>query len=195
LVKGFGGNSWGFPKGKINESEPYVVCAAREVKEETGYDCSDTISDQIYLERSVNEKTVRLYIVRDVKKDFPFAPLARNEIKDIKWFAVADLPVRTYSQEPDPNQNPNALKANPNHFYNVCPFVKPLRRWVFKERQQSGRDQRRKDRDGGGGDGNRQAGGHQHQSDLFWAKSWDNIKFDWDNIWRQIHWESKTLKT
>ncbi len=31
LVQGFGGKSWGFPKGKINENESLVNCAAREV--------------------------------------------------------------------------------------------------------------------------------------------------------------------
>jgi mRNA-decapping enzyme subunit 2 len=31
LVQGFGGKSWGFPKGKINENEAFVNCATREV--------------------------------------------------------------------------------------------------------------------------------------------------------------------
>ncbi|CAG2121564.1 unnamed protein product, partial [Medioppia subpectinata] len=95
LVQGFGGRSWGFPKGKLNEDEPYHKCAVREVYEETSYDCGGSIDHQSYIERQLSEKTVRLYIVKDVPKDFPFAPLCRNEIKDIKWFSVAELPVRT----------------------------------------------------------------------------------------------------
>ena len=37
LVRSYRRNSWGFPKGKVNESETEVACAAREAYEEIGF--------------------------------------------------------------------------------------------------------------------------------------------------------------
>ena len=167
LVQGFGAKSWGFPKGKINENEEFVTCAAREVKEETGYDCTPLINDQCFLEKSIFEANIRLYIVRDVDKDFAFKPLARNEIKEIKWFDVSKLPVRKE------DSSCGQTVVNANQFFTVCPFVKPLRKWISRERQLERQRIREEKFDG-------------NQSDRFWAKSWDNIKFDWDTIWRDI---------
>lgn len=31
MVKDYGARTWGFPKGKINEAEPEMKCAIREV--------------------------------------------------------------------------------------------------------------------------------------------------------------------
>ncbi len=45
MVQAFGSKSWGFPKGKVNESEDPADCAVREVYEEVGYDCSHLISE------------------------------------------------------------------------------------------------------------------------------------------------------
>lgn len=36
MVKAWGIDMWGFPKGKVNEGEPLIDCAVREVEEETG---------------------------------------------------------------------------------------------------------------------------------------------------------------
>ncbi|XP_054158244.1 m7GpppN-mRNA hydrolase-like [Oppia nitens] len=145
LVQGYGGRSWGFPKGKINENEPYVQCAAREVKEETGYDATAGISDQCYIERRINESSVRLYIAKDVDPMFAFKPLARNEIKEIRWFAVDELPVRTHLPTTTAAGSIGSITnsvvvagntVNANQFYSVVPFVKALRRWIARERQQ-----------------------------------------------------------
>ena len=175
LVQGFYGKSWGFPKGKINEDEPFVTCATREVKEETGYDCSKQITEESYLERNIHEASVRLYIVKDVDKEFEFKPIARNEIKDIQWFDISELPgarADSYGQS-----IPNA-----NHFYNVCPFVRPLKKWISRERQLERQRLREQDVNG-------------KIPDKYWAKSWDNIKFDWDSIWREINKELKSSKS
>jgi mRNA-decapping enzyme subunit 2 len=37
LVRSWQGNSWSFPRGKINQSEAPLDCAVRETLEETGY--------------------------------------------------------------------------------------------------------------------------------------------------------------
>ena len=102
-------------------------------------------------------------------KEIAFKPLARNEIKEIKWFDISELPVRTH------DANSGQTVANANQFFTVCPFVRPLRKWISRERQTE-----------------RQILRHlepSDQSDRFWAKSWDNIKFDWDSIWRDIQKE------
>lgn len=45
LVRGFkSGSGWGFPQGKVNLGEEPVICAEREVYEETGDDGSETTS-------------------------------------------------------------------------------------------------------------------------------------------------------
>lgn len=175
LVQGFYGKSWGFPKGKINEEEPFVECATREVKEETGYDCSQQISTESFIERNINETSVRLYIVRGVDKGFEFKPIARNEIKDIKWFEISELP----SAKTDAN---GQTIPNANHFFTVCPFVQPLRKWISKERKlERQRISREQDF-------------HGYRPDKYWVKSWDNIKFDWDSIWRDVNREMRSAR-
>jgi mRNA-decapping enzyme subunit 2 len=162
LVQGFGGKSWGFPKGKINEKESLVNCAVREVKEETGYDCESGIKTEWFLERQICETSIRLYIIRDVDTNYSFKPLARNEIKEIKWFNVNELPLKT----DDVIHNNNYA----NQFFTVMPFVKPLRKWIARERAIERKNK-------------------QINDEKFWAKSWDNIKFDWDSIWKEIYKE------
>lgn len=81
LVKGWSKSSgWGFPKGKINKDEPEIECAAREVYEETGYDVTPLLKTQDYIELTIREQRIRLYIITDVPQDTPFAPQTRKEI-------------------------------------------------------------------------------------------------------------------
>ncbi|KAF0309661.1 m7GpppN-mRNA hydrolase [Amphibalanus amphitrite] len=70
-------------------------CAVREVQEEIGYDISEALSRDDYLEQVVNEQRVRLYLIPGVSRATKFQPRTRNEIKSIEWFAVADLPNRS----------------------------------------------------------------------------------------------------
>jgi len=43
------GDNWSFPKGKVNENEDGAACAAREVREETGY-FPTALSDKSHFE-------------------------------------------------------------------------------------------------------------------------------------------------
>lgn len=52
-------SSWGFPKGKVNEEENPTRCAIREVLEETGFDITDHIDPDDYLESVINDQLVR----------------------------------------------------------------------------------------------------------------------------------------
>ena len=60
----FSKNSWGFPKGKINENETPVKCAIREVNEEIGFDISGHIDPESYIEVTKNDQIIR-YTLRN----------------------------------------------------------------------------------------------------------------------------------
>ena len=40
MMQSYGGKSWSWPKGKMNQGEEPMACAIRETFEEVGYDCS-----------------------------------------------------------------------------------------------------------------------------------------------------------
>ncbi|UYV71803.1 DCP2 [Cordylochernes scorpioides] len=82
LVQGYWAkSSWGFPKGKLNENEQNFNCAIREVREETGFDISKIINQEEYIEHTLNEQTIRLYIIPGVSEETKFQPQTRKEIK------------------------------------------------------------------------------------------------------------------
>jgi mRNA-decapping enzyme subunit 2 len=112
-------NSWGFPKGKVNEDEEPFHCAIREVLEETGFDISNLIDKNEYIESLINDQTVRLYIISGVQKDTKFQPKTRKEIKNVEWFAVADLPNTKKDMTPKVK-----IGVGPNSFFMVVPFIK-----------------------------------------------------------------------
>jgi len=132
MVQGYyAKNSWGFPKGKVNETEDPHLCAIREVLEETGYDCSRLLKEKHFLERTQGEGVTRLYIVPGVPKDYDFKPQTRKEIRSIKWFPLKDLPV-------DKNDTSHAgIGIYPNHFFTAVPFIGPLRAWIEKRKSRS----------------------------------------------------------
>ncbi|EJD74183.1 mRNA-decapping enzyme 2 [Loa loa] len=128
LVQGyFAKNSWGFPKGKVNEDEEAMACASREVMEEVGFDISDKICKTRLIQCFVNDTLIRLYIIRDVPIDFPFAPNTRNEIGKIQWFCIWDLP-----KDRNDFIACERIGMSPSNFYTVIPFVKELQSYVSK---------------------------------------------------------------
>ncbi|KAI7832288.1 Dcp2, box A domain-containing protein [Gamsiella multidivaricata] len=81
LVKGWTARSgWGFPKGKINKDEPDTLCAVREVWEETGFDVTGKIREEDYVEQTIKDQRIRLYIVKGVPETTVFEPQTRKEI-------------------------------------------------------------------------------------------------------------------
>ncbi|KYM79586.1 mRNA-decapping enzyme 2 [Atta colombica] len=123
-------NSWGFPKGKVNEDEEPFHCAIREVLEETGFDISNLIDKNEYIESTINDQTVRLYIISGVQKDTKFQPKTRKEIKNVEWFAVADLPNTKKDMTPKMK-----MGVSPKAFFMVVPFVKRIKRWIQEKQQ------------------------------------------------------------
>jgi len=117
LVQGWKGKSWSFPKGKVNEAEDEVVCAAREVYEEIGYDMTPLVNPNAFVETNSKQgKRIKLFIVRGVDENFEFAPQVQKEIGDIKWFSIEDLPVHS--------------SQSSNMFWSLHTFTPQLCRWM-----------------------------------------------------------------
>lgn len=111
LVKGIESSSWGFPRGKISKDESDVDCALRELDEETGFDASDLIDEDSYVERTIKGKNYKIYIVKGVPDDTKFVPKVRFEIADIQWMDIKYLT--------------KAVK-NSSNFYLVGSMFKPI---------------------------------------------------------------------
>ena len=86
LVKGWKkGANWSFPRGKINKDEPDLDCAVREVYEETGFDIREAglVKDESqmkFIEMTMREQHMRLYVFRGVPLETHFEPRTRKEI-------------------------------------------------------------------------------------------------------------------
>ncbi|XP_002167956.1 m7GpppN-mRNA hydrolase [Hydra vulgaris] len=134
LVKGFHKKiSWGFPKGKVNKDEGGLECAAREVWEETGYDIRPIAHPDQFIENTIHDHQVRLYIVAGVVKNFDFKPNTRGEIKEIRWFPIQHLP--THKKDPAPKE---VFGLFANNFFMIHTFIKPLRKWIQEKSESMG---------------------------------------------------------
>ncbi|KAI3411865.1 hypothetical protein GPALN_001927 [Globodera pallida] len=138
LVQGYyaSKNSWGFPKGKINEDEVPLGCALREAFEEVGFDASEHIKNPEKcrpLQHFFGETLVRLFLATDVPMDFPFKPHLRKEIRKICWFFLHDLP--KYHKDNDGcTRLGNGLTSN--CFNSIIPFTKDICEFVERERRE-----------------------------------------------------------
>ncbi|EHY66507.1 mRNA-decapping enzyme subunit 2 [Nematocida ausubeli] len=90
LVRGFGPRqSFTFPRGKVCKSESNIDCAIREVYEEVGYDISNKLISNIFLETGSKSKESKLFIIMNVpEQTTEFKTKTRNEIKEIKWVGI-----------------------------------------------------------------------------------------------------------
>ncbi|CAG8807232.1 9060_t:CDS:2, partial [Racocetra persica] len=112
-------------EGKINKDELDSTCAAREVLEETGYDITPLIREQDYVELTIREQRIRLYIVVGVPEDTEFCPKTRKEISKVEWHKVSDLPTWIRSRDKDTPYHcgGGCVKYGSSRFYMVVPFV------------------------------------------------------------------------
>ncbi|KAF9924467.1 mRNA-decapping enzyme subunit 2 [Linnemannia zychae] len=148
LVKGWTARSgWGFPKGKINKDEPDTSCAVREVWEETGFDVTEKIREEDYVEQTIKDQRIRLYIIKSVPEDTVFEPQTRKEISKIEWHYIADLPTSkpkanergTQSGRESGTERGSGIK-NSSRYYMVTPFVHKLKSWIVAQRRSNKRN-------------------------------------------------------
>lgn len=137
LVKGWKkGANWSFPRGKINKDEKDLDCAIREVYEETGFDMGDAglvkdEKDVKFIEITMREQHMRLYVFRGVPRDAYFEPRTRKEISKIEWYKLSDLPTLKRSKQ----QDQGFAVASANKFYMVAPFMHPLKKWIAYQKK------------------------------------------------------------
>ena len=137
LVKGWKkGANWSFPRGKINKDEDDLICAIREVYEETGFDldAAGLVPEKEavkHIEVNMREQQMRLYVFKNVPMDTYFEPRTRKEISKIQWWRLSELPAfKKKNQSSNPETTTNA-----NKFYMVAPFLVPLRKWVIEQKK------------------------------------------------------------
>ncbi|KAK7938109.1 uncharacterized protein PG986_014977 [Apiospora aurea] len=142
LVRGWKSNAnWSFPRGKINKDEDDLDCAIREVFEETGFDVRAAglvpeDNNVKYIEITMRDQHMRLYVFRDVPMDTVFEPKTRKEIGKIQWYKLQDLPAFRKKKGAGRGEG-NAAEAamNANKFYMVAPFLVPLKKWVVQQKK------------------------------------------------------------
>lgn len=93
--------------------------------EETGFDISDLIDENEYIDTVLHDQYIKLFIINGIKRKTVFQPRTRCEIKSCDWFALSDLPTSRKDYTPKAK-----IGVGPNSFFMVLPFIKRLRRWV-----------------------------------------------------------------
>lgn len=117
LVCNWKGSSWSFPRGKQNESEAPLLCAIREVYEETGFNATGhcKIEDEITVWQ--DNKKCTLYIATDVSEHTTFEPQTRKEISEVAFFKIDSVPKNCWA---------------------VHPFLPKLKRWIKQTKIERG---------------------------------------------------------
>lgn len=135
LVRGTrDGSQWMFPRGKINQGEDDLDCAIREVAEETGFDAKEmglipaNRKEIKSFDMMLRDQHIMLYVVPNVPMDYKFLTRTRNEIGDIRWYKLDDLPGRFKKKQSQ--ENAAALNPTKNKFFLVAPFMEQLTRWI-----------------------------------------------------------------
>lgn len=82
-------DDWTFPKGKVEKGETDEEAAAREVREETGFDCAlgEELATVRYVDRRGRPKRVRYWIMTVVGGD---TAIPNAEVDDLRWLAPDD---------------------------------------------------------------------------------------------------------
>ncbi|CCH60353.1 hypothetical protein TBLA_0C05550 [Henningerozyma blattae CBS 6284] len=128
LVKGTESDSWSFPRGKISKDEDDVSCCIREVKEETGFDLTPYIEEDQFIEKNIQGKNYKIFLVANIPDTFEFKPQVRNEIEKIEWRDFRKITKSVY-------------KSNSGtKYYLINSMLRPLSLWIKRQRQIKGED-------------------------------------------------------
>jgi 8-oxo-dGTP diphosphatase len=81
-------DDWSLPKGKLDPGETWEEAALREVREETGLECSlgEELSSTRYHDRKGRSKLVRYWLMDPVSGEF--AP--NDEVDELRWLTPAE---------------------------------------------------------------------------------------------------------
>jgi len=132
-------SSWGFPKGKVNQEEADLDCAIREVLEETSFDIGPMVCEEDAIEVFVKGQRRKMFIVAGVDRQTLFAPKMRGEVGNYAWMPVSELPTRKEHEGAGVvTEQDQKLK-----FWGVWRFIKPLKVWIKKEKQNSKKKKKR----------------------------------------------------
>jgi 8-oxo-dGTP diphosphatase len=74
---------WSLPKGKLEKGESFEEAAVREVREETGFECSvlEELPPVSYLDRKARSKLVRYWLMEPGQGGFE----PHDEVDELKW--------------------------------------------------------------------------------------------------------------
>lgn len=121
LVCGYKGSSWSFPKGKVNQGEDGLDAACRETFEETGFDPTDYMREEDYIQDFRDDKLTTLYIGTGISEKMKFATQTRKEIGGVQFHDIATL------------FDKDVIKT-----YYVYPFLDRLHKWIARNRKKKG---------------------------------------------------------
>ncbi len=81
-------DDWSFPKGKLDPGEGWEEGALREVREETGLEC--TLAEELpatsYRDRKGRAKVVRYWLMEPAGGEFA----SGHEVDELRWLPPAD---------------------------------------------------------------------------------------------------------
>ncbi|EDO18593.1 hypothetical protein Kpol_1048p23 [Vanderwaltozyma polyspora DSM 70294] len=132
LVKGTESDTWSFPRGKISKDEDDVQCCIREVKEEIGFDLTDYIDENQFIERNISGKNYKIFLVSKVPESTQFKPQVRNEIEKIEWKDFKKITKSVYKS------------TTSTKYYLINSMIRPLSMWCRRQKQNKGDDQLKK---------------------------------------------------
>jgi 8-oxo-dGTP diphosphatase len=91
-------DDWSLPKGKLDPGETWEEAALREVREETGFECSlgRELSSTRYHDRKGRSKLVRYWLMDVVRGEFT----PNDETDELRWLTPAEAaPLLTYPRD------------------------------------------------------------------------------------------------
>lgn len=98
-----------------------------QVEEETGYDMSGKVNEKDFIKTQISAQEVTMFLAKGVDESTVFETQTRKEIGAIEWIPFYDLPTWTNKKGPKRTGGKGQKK-----FYNVTPFVGPLKKWLAK---------------------------------------------------------------
>lgn len=127
MLRPWRGRHWVFPKGKVNEGESDIACAARETEEEVGLPCAHLLRQGAVLTLRTGAKPIKFFIGVGAPDDgsFEYKPQSRCEVSEIGWFDVAKLP-------------DDASRPDSHMFGAMLSLMRPLKSWIAAQKGSGG---------------------------------------------------------